>query len=318
VFQIACTTISPNYPGEEFETVDREILVVSTDVPPQDGETDEQRQERENANATRAVRRQQEIATATLGAGQQLGQQPLNAGQVNANTGQQAPAAPAAPQQRRHDGPPRANRLRARDLLRDFERDGLEVYNSPQTNLGVALASLNHLEDSPTARCIQDNICITNAQIEERGLEYSSSAASSYSRSRSERPRQRCHSQGPLEPVAEEGRGENEVVQPVNPTADVAANSPANPVANAPANALANATGNIANNAANAANISRNVVANPTQNAGAQPPLVQVNQAQGSQRQRIRDEVEIARCANYDREHGVPDALDANYNNPGI
>jgi hypothetical protein len=23
-----------------------------------------------------------------------------------------------------------------RDLLRDFEHDGLEVYNSPQTNLG--------------------------------------------------------------------------------------------------------------------------------------------------------------------------------------
>jgi hypothetical protein len=32
-----------------------------------------------------------------------------------------------------------------RDLLRDFERDGLEVYNSPQTNLGAALAALNHL-----------------------------------------------------------------------------------------------------------------------------------------------------------------------------
>jgi hypothetical protein len=31
-------------------------LVVFADVPPQDGETDEQRQERENANAARAVR----------------------------------------------------------------------------------------------------------------------------------------------------------------------------------------------------------------------------------------------------------------------
>jgi hypothetical protein len=39
VFQIAHTTISPNYLGEEIETLDREILVVSTDVPPQDGET---------------------------------------------------------------------------------------------------------------------------------------------------------------------------------------------------------------------------------------------------------------------------------------
>jgi hypothetical protein len=42
-FQIARTTISPNYPGEELETLDREILVISVDVPPQDGETDQQR-----------------------------------------------------------------------------------------------------------------------------------------------------------------------------------------------------------------------------------------------------------------------------------
>jgi hypothetical protein len=51
VFQVAHTTISPNYPGEEFETLDRQILAVSADVPPQDGETDAQHQERENANA---------------------------------------------------------------------------------------------------------------------------------------------------------------------------------------------------------------------------------------------------------------------------
>jgi hypothetical protein len=50
-FQVARTTISPNCPGEELETQDREILVVSADVPPQDGKTEEQRQERENANA---------------------------------------------------------------------------------------------------------------------------------------------------------------------------------------------------------------------------------------------------------------------------
>jgi hypothetical protein len=54
-FQIAHTTISPNYLGEEFETPERQILVVSVEVPPQDGETDEQRQERENANAATAV-----------------------------------------------------------------------------------------------------------------------------------------------------------------------------------------------------------------------------------------------------------------------
>jgi 3-oxoacyl-ACP reductase-like protein len=67
--------------------------------------------------------------------------------------------------------------------------------------------------------------------------------------------------------VAEEGRGQNEVVQPVIPAANVAANAPANPVANAPANpsdnAPANATGNVTNNAANATNIQTNVIANP-------------------------------------------------------
>jgi hypothetical protein len=58
-FQIACTTISPNYPREELETLDREVLVVFADVPPQDGEMDEQCHERENANVERVVRRQQ-------------------------------------------------------------------------------------------------------------------------------------------------------------------------------------------------------------------------------------------------------------------
>jgi hypothetical protein len=79
-FQIARTTISPNYSGEEIETLDREILVISADVPPQDGETDEQRRERENANAARAVHRKQELTVPVPGVGQQLGQQPLNAG----------------------------------------------------------------------------------------------------------------------------------------------------------------------------------------------------------------------------------------------
>jgi hypothetical protein len=78
--------ISPNYPREVFETPDREVLVISADVPPQDGETDEQRVERNNANATRAVRCQQELAAVASGAGQLLG-----------NVGMQAPAALATP-----------------------------------------------------------------------------------------------------------------------------------------------------------------------------------------------------------------------------
>jgi hypothetical protein len=112
--------------------------------------------------------------------------------------------------------------------------------------------------------------------------------------------------------VAEEERGENKVVQPVNPIVNAAANAPANPAANAPTNAPANAAGNVANNAAKTANIQGNVIANAGQNVGAQPPPARANRANGSQRQRIRDEVEIAQHANYDHEHGVPDALDAN------
>jgi hypothetical protein len=102
--------------------------------------------------------------------------------------------APAAPQQRRHDNPPRANRLRVRDLLQDFERDRLDIYNSSQTNLRASLAVLNHLENSLAIRRLQANVRVAAAQIEERGPGYSRSAASSYSRSRSEHPRQRRRS----------------------------------------------------------------------------------------------------------------------------
>jgi hypothetical protein len=66
------------------------------------------------------------------------------------------------------------------------------------------------------------------------------------------------------------------------------------------------------NNAANAANIQGNAAPNPRHNARAQPPPFLTNRAEGSQRHHIRDEVETARRANYDRELGVPDALDAN------
>jgi hypothetical protein len=48
--------------------------------------------------------------------------------------------APAPPQQH-HQHEPRRSHLRARDLLRDFEQDVHEVYNSPQANLGAALAA---------------------------------------------------------------------------------------------------------------------------------------------------------------------------------
>jgi hypothetical protein len=102
--------------------------------------------------------------------------------------------------------------------------------------------------------------------------------------------------------VVEEGRCENKVMQPANTAANATDNAPANPAANALANALANAAGNAANNAANAANIQGDPAPNPRHNAGAQPPPVQADRAEGSWRHRIRDEVEIARRANYDCE----------------
>jgi hypothetical protein len=87
------------------------------------------------------------------------------------------PAASAAPQQQENE--PRRHRLHARDLLKDFEQDGHEVYNSPQANLGVALAELGQLEDTPTTRHLQAHIRIATAQDEERGPGYSRSASSS-------------------------------------------------------------------------------------------------------------------------------------------
>jgi hypothetical protein len=75
--------------GEEFETLDREVLVVSADIPPQDREADEQRMERENANADRVAHQQQELAIAAPAAGQHTG----NAGQGDDNIEMQAPAA---------------------------------------------------------------------------------------------------------------------------------------------------------------------------------------------------------------------------------
>jgi hypothetical protein len=59
--------------------------------------------------------------------------------------------------------------LRARDLLRDIEQDGHEVYNSRQVNLGAALAALGQLEDTPAVRHLQDNLRVTTAQVDESG-----------------------------------------------------------------------------------------------------------------------------------------------------
>jgi hypothetical protein len=53
---------------------------VSADVPPQAGETDEQRIQRENPNTARAARRQQEVDAAAAATGQPSGNVVLGAG----------------------------------------------------------------------------------------------------------------------------------------------------------------------------------------------------------------------------------------------
>jgi hypothetical protein len=71
--------------------------------------------ERGNANATRATCQQQELAAAAPATGQQVG----NTRQGNDNVGAQAPATPSTPQPHQQGNESRANRLRARDLLRN-------------------------------------------------------------------------------------------------------------------------------------------------------------------------------------------------------
>jgi hypothetical protein len=139
----------------------------------------------ENANVDRVAHQQQELAAAAPAEGQHA----CTARQGDDNIGMQALGALANPQPHQQHEPHRS-RLRARDLLRDFARDGHEVYNSPQDNIGAALTALGQLEDTPTIRCLQAHIHFAIAQIEERGLGYSRLVASSCSKSRLEHPRQ--------------------------------------------------------------------------------------------------------------------------------
>jgi hypothetical protein len=91
--------------------------------------------------------------------------------------GEHPPRPPDAAQQQ-HQDEPRQHCQRARDLLRDFEKDGHEVYNSPQANLGATLAELGQLRDIPATQCLQAHIRIATAQVEERSQGYNRSASS--------------------------------------------------------------------------------------------------------------------------------------------
>ena len=208
-FQVPRVVISPNIDGVERNAhPGRECLVVSADQPAVEGETAEQRQAREQANADRAQRRQEE-ARQDIPAAAAPGNANVNAEGNNGAVHQQAQA---VPRQQRHDDQVR-KRIRARDLQRDFEEAGHEVYNSPQANLGVAMVGLQLLPDTPAIRRALAHVRVANTQVEERSQGQSRSAATYHSKSRSVRQGHDYNANRPLLVLAEEGGGENEVQQ---------------------------------------------------------------------------------------------------------
>jgi hypothetical protein len=64
MFQIIRTIMSPKNRCDASKAPDREILVVSEDVPPQAGEIDEQHQQLENATVRAECRQQEADAVA--------------------------------------------------------------------------------------------------------------------------------------------------------------------------------------------------------------------------------------------------------------
>jgi hypothetical protein len=99
-FQVAHTTISPNFPREEFETPDRQIMVISADVPPQEEKqmgsvksvkTLTLQEPSDDSKKSPPLPQVQAYSRVTL-------DKSMPMTQVNANIGQQVLVAPAAPQ----------------------------------------------------------------------------------------------------------------------------------------------------------------------------------------------------------------------------
>jgi hypothetical protein len=79
--------------------------------------------------------------------------------------------------------------LCARDLRLDFEEAGLQTFNSPQANLGVALAHLQQANPSPEAKAAMAYVRIAIALVEKSAASKSAASTSSrHSRSRSNWP----------------------------------------------------------------------------------------------------------------------------------
>jgi hypothetical protein len=78
----------------------------------------------------------------------------------------------------------------AHDLRLEFEEAGLPIFNSPQANLGAALARLQQANPWPEAEAAMAYVRIATSLVEEKSAASKSAASTSsrHSRSRSNRP----------------------------------------------------------------------------------------------------------------------------------
>jgi hypothetical protein len=93
----------------------------------------------------------------------------------------------------------------AHDLRLEFEEAGLLTFNSPQANLGAALARFQQANPSPEAEAAKAYVRVATTLVEEKSAMFKSAASTSsrHSRSRSNRP---AHSRLPEDHVWFEDR----------------------------------------------------------------------------------------------------------------
>jgi hypothetical protein len=73
----------------------------------------------------------------------------------------------------------------ARDLRIEFEEAGLPTFNSPQANLGAALARLQQADPSPEVEAAMEHVGVATALVEEKSVASKSAASTSSRHSRS-------------------------------------------------------------------------------------------------------------------------------------
>jgi hypothetical protein len=104
---------------------------------------------------------------------------------------------------RRREEEQRRN-ITARDLMAEFDAAGIRTFNSPQANLGAAIAQLQRAGPNPEIEAVIANLRVANALVEEKSAasKSASSSGSKHSRSRSNQPR--APRNPALEPILEE------------------------------------------------------------------------------------------------------------------